>query len=397
MRSSVAGFLPMKSKKENLLRTVSTGKIIASPVGELRRLVRYELLSFGTRARVIAAGVGGALVVSALVLGVAAAGLGLLAVAAFVVALRRPCVLGPMVALLLPARETIVVLNAQVSPLEAVVGGGALGYLGYVLAARERVRLSMSDWTFMALVALIALSTVGPVDNSDRFRELILWGALAITFHAVRTHGEKPPGRTLLLVSLAVATIVEVSYALFEYIDRWSERFSALGGALVYPLPEGTLGHPNALAQFLVLAGLTVVALALGERGWVRPFGVLAGMAGSLALLVTFSRASWIAWTAGASVYLVERRARRPVLLMGAAAAAVALALALLDKGAIGARIASLFGGTSDLYGFRFALMGRAAEIAAEHPLTGSGHFEETGIYAGREALATHPHNLFLG
>lgn len=371
--------------------------MISSPVGKLRRLVRYELQSIGTGARLVAVVVGGALLTLAFAEGVAAAGLGFLAVVAFVVALRCPRLLGPMVALLLPARETIVLLNAQVAPLEAVVGGGALGYLGYVLAGRERIRLSMSDWTFMTLVALIALSTVGPVDNSDRFRELLLWGALAITFHAVRTHSEKPLGRTLLLVSLAVATIVEVSYALFEYLDRWSERFSVLGGALVYPLPQGTLGHPNALAQFLVLSSLTVVALAFAERRWFRLYGLLAGIAGSFALLVTFSRASWIAYTAGASLYLVERRARTPVLLLGAGVGAVALALALLDRGAIGARVASLFGATSDLYSFRLELMGRAAKIAAEYPLTGSGHFEETGIYAGREALATHPHNLFLG
>ena len=379
------------------MRTASTGKIIASPLGQLSRLVRNELMSYGTRARVGAVLITALLVVFAVVQGFAAAGLGFVAVAAFVVALRRPHLLGPIIALFLPARETLVVLNAQVAPLEAVVGGGALGYLGCVVAGRQRVRLSASDWTFLALTALIGLSTVGPVDNSDRFRELLFWSALAVTFHAVRTHSEHPQGRRLLLVSLAVATIVEVSYALFEYVERWSDRFSALGGALVYPLPQGTLGHPNALAQFLVLAGLTVIALALGEHGWRRLFGLLAGVAGSLALLVTFSRASWIAYTAGASVYLLERRARLTVLLVSAATGTAAGALAVLDKGAIGARVASPFGATSDLYGFRFELMERAAEIAAEHPLTGAGHFEETGIYAGREALATHPHNLFLG
>jgi len=338
-----------------------------------------------------------ALVVVAVVAGVVAAGLALLAVAAFIVALHRPYLLGPIIALLLPARDAAYVLNAQVAPLEAVVGGGALGYLSYLVAGNERFRLCLSDWTFAAFLALIALSTFGPVDDSDRFRELLFWSALAIAFHAVRTHFERPRHRRLLFGALAVATIAEASLALFEYIDRWSDRFFVLGGAIVYPLPQGTLGHPNALAQFLVLAGLTLVALALAERGSLRRFGLLAGVAGSLALLVTFSRASWIAFIAGVSVYLLERRARLPVLLVGAVVASVAAALALLDKGAIGARIASLLDVTSGLYDFRLELVGRAARTAAEHPLTGSGHFEETGIYAGREALATHPHNLFLG
>ncbi len=396
MRSSVAGFLPM-GKKENLVRTASTGKSIASPVGGLVHLARCEFRSFGTRGRVLAAGVGGVLVVSAPVLGVAAAGLGLLAVGAFLVALRRPYLLGPMVALLLPARESIVVLNAQVAPLEAVVGGGALGYLIFVTRDRERLRLSASDWTFAALLAFIAFSTVGPVDNSDRVRELLFWSALAVNFHAVRTQSENPRSRRLLLVSLAVAAIVEVSYALFEYVDQWSDRFSVLGGAIVYPLPQGTLAHPNALGQFLVLAGLTVLALALDERGWWRRVGLIAGVAGSLALAVTFSRTSWMACTAGISVYLVERRARLPVLLAGAAVALAAIALVALDAGAIGARIASLSNATTELYDFRFEVIGRGARIAADHPLTGSGHFAETGVYAGQEALATHPHNLFIG
>lgn len=379
------------------MRTASTGNTIDPPVGGFRHAVCSELLSFGVRARVAAALVAVALVALAAVAGVAAAGLGLLAVGAFVVAYRRPYLLGPSVALLLPANDTVVVLNAQVAPLEAVVGGGALGYLGFLATGHERFRVSVSDWTFAVLLACIALSTLGPVDNSDRAREVLFWSALALTFHAVRTHFGNPRDRRFLFLALATATIVEVSYALFEYADRWSERISALGGAFVYPLPQGTLDHPNALAQFLVLGGLTVVALGLGEPGWWRRVGLLVGIASSLALLVTFSRASWIACTAGAAVYLVERRARLPVLVVGGAAAVAALALALVDSGAIGARIASLSTGTSGLYDFRFELIARGARIAAQHPLTGSGHFEETGIYAGRETLATHPHNLFVG
>ena len=54
----------------------------------------------------------------------------------------------------------------------------------------------------------------------------------------------------LLFVALVMATLVEASVALFEYVDRWSERSTRLGGASVLPLPEGTLGHASALGQF---------------------------------------------------------------------------------------------------------------------------------------------------
>jgi O-Antigen ligase len=374
-----------------------TARAIQAPrevIGE----VRSRASSLGWR------GWSGAVVVTACVValavgaGLAAAGLALLAVGALVVCLRWPGALGPRAAAALPAGERVVVLGAQVAPLEAVVGGGAVGYVTYLFARHERPRIQPVHWVFVALVAAVAFSIVGPVDTSDRFRELLFWGALGVVFHSVTTHSGAARPRRFLLGGLALATLVEASVALYEYLDRWSERFSALGGAIVYPLPEGTLGHPNALAQFLVLGVLVTVALGLAERRVLRRLAIVTAVAGSLALVVTFSRASWIAIVAGASVYLLERRARRPLLAAGAALALGAAALALLDAGAIGARISSLFSARlGGLYDFRLELVRRAARIVADHPLTGSGHFEEVGVYAGRPDLATHPHNLFLG
>ena len=53
----------------------------------------------------------------------AVAGLGLLAVTAFVVAFSRPYLLGPFVALCCLRVSASHILGAQVAPLEAVVGG----------------------------------------------------------------------------------------------------------------------------------------------------------------------------------------------------------------------------------------------------------------------------------
>jgi O-antigen ligase len=330
--------------------------------------------------------------------GPVAAGLGALALVALVAGAIRTALIGPFVALLLPAGEPAHVLGAQVSPLEAVVGGAALGYLVGVVSRRERPRTALADWVFAALLAAMAISMLGPVDTSDRAREILFWGALGVVFHGVRCDLQRSRKTRGLLTALATSALIEASMGLYEYVDRWSDRFSSLHGAIVYPLPQGSMGHPNALAQFLVLVSLAVLALALAEGGAVRRLGFMVAGAGALALVVTFSRASWIAFAAGASVYLVDRRTRRPVLAGGAVALAAAAGLALFNGGAIGARISSLFGSeSSELYDFRFELMGRAARIVAAHPLTGSGHFEESGVYAGRPDLATHPHNLFLG
>ena len=340
------------------------------------------------------------LVALALGSGFTATGLGLLALVSLVTAYLRPNLLGPFVALVLPFSESAIVLGAQVSPLDAVLGGGAIGYIAHLATQRERVRLGLADWTFAALLVFIALSTVGPVDNSDRLRELLVWGALGVVVHSITV--QLPYQRylrlRLILIALAASTLFEASFALYQYVDRWSARVSLLGGGIVYPLPTGTLTHHNALGQFLVLSVLAILALALADRGGVRRLGFLAVGAGSLALVVSLSRASWIAFAIAVSVYLLERRTRRPVLVAGAVAAAGAVTLGFLDAGAIGSRISSLFGSDAvSSYDSRLELVERGVRIAADHPLTGSGRFEETVVTSGLPDFAAHPHNLFVG
>ena len=375
-----------------------TGNAVDSRIRLIGGAFKSELPALGRYARLGIAAVVAVLVALIVAGEPAAAVLTALALGALVVGYARPYLLAPLVAVLLPAGERIEVVHAQVSPLEAVVGGGALGYLVRVLLREEPFRMEVPDWVFAVLVACVGLSTIGPVDNSDRLREFLVWGALGVVFHAARVRLGERRALKALLGALAVSTVVEASIALFEYLDRWSDRFSLLHGALVYPLPTGTLDHPNGLAQFLVLSVLVVLALALAERGALRQFGFLAAAAGSFALVVTFSRASWIAFAVGGAVYLLERRTRIPALIVAGVASAGALALVLLDAGAIGSRVSSLFRGEAGgLYDFRVELAGRAARIAWDHPLAGAGRFEELGDYAGRPALATHPHNLFLG
>ena len=254
----------------------------------------------------------------------------------------------------------------------------------------------MFHWIFAVLVVFIGLSMLGPAEVSGQRHAFLLWGALGCVCHAVTTYLDSRRNARLLIVGLAVPTLVEAALAFSEYIGSWSQRFFRLNGAIVYPLPKGTLGHANALGQFLVLASLAIFALVLAERGVPRWCGLLAASAGGLALVVTFSRASWIAFAVGACVYIVERKARARVVTAGVVVAGVAAVLALVVRGAIGERISSLFT-ASRLSSFRIELWERAARIVVAHPLTGSGHFREVGIYAGRPDVATHPHNLFLG
>jgi O-antigen ligase len=389
--------------EENVLRyersTGGTGTLDATAAGTAGVVVWGRRRR---RRRLAWAGVGAAAAVVVGVLavagGLAAGALGLVAIVTAAIAFARPYLLGPVVALMLPGGYRYEVLDAHVSALEAVVGGGALGYVVYLTTRPSDRRVGLVHCAFAAFVVLIFLSTLGPADDSDQLRIGVFWGALGFVFHAVTTHLSNRREVRLLLAGLVIATFVEAGLALEDYIVHWSDRYFALGGAIVYPLPNATLVHPNALAMFLVLAVLAIVALALAERGVVRGVCLLVAGAGSLALVTTFSRASWIAFAAGAAVYLLDRRTRIPVVVVGAVTAVTCTVLILVHEGAVGARIASLWtattGGLSD---FRLQLAEKGASIAAAHPLTGAGHFYEMGIYAGRFDFARHPHNLFLG
>jgi O-antigen ligase len=328
----------------------------------------------------------------------ALAGLAALALGAGLVAQAHPVLLGPLVALALPAGQATETLGVQVAPLDAVAGGGAIGYLASVAAGRASLALRGSSWLYLAFVACVAVSTFGPVDDGERIRTLLVLAALGVAFHAVSSDVARPRGRRLLLAGLAVAALVEAAVALYEYVDRWSDRYDLRDGAIVYPLPQATLGHANALAQFLVLACLALAALASPERGVARRLGLAVSGIAALALLVTFSRGAWIALSLGVIVYALDRRLRRRVMLGVAVVLAVGAALTFASDGAVAARIGSLFSSdTTSASNFRVELVERGIDTALDHPLTGTGTFHEFGVYAGRTDVATHPHNLLLG
>jgi len=349
------------------------------------------------RAAKIGIAASGATLALGLAGGPVAGGLTLLAFAAAVTAFYRPDLFGPLVLLVLPAGTRIELLHSVVAPLETAVGGGALGYAARLLIRPEERRFQPAHWIFAAFVLFVGLSGFGPA-GGQQIHEFLFVGALGFLFHSVTTHLDHPRRRHVLLIALAIPIVIEISLTFYEYVDRWSQRFSRLGGAIVYPLPEGTLRHANALGMFLVFAGLAVVALALAEHGAFARWGMIVAGASGPALLVTFSRASWIALAAGACVYLAERRTRTVVLAIGLVGAVGGAFLALATRGAIGQRITSLFTvETNGLSDFRVVLARKAAHIAATHPLTGTGRFEVAGTYAGRPDIATHPHNMFLG
>jgi hypothetical protein len=316
------------------------------------------------------------------------------------VGLLDPPSVAPFLALLLPigfARTSV--HGVQVDLLHAAVVGTAAGYALRLFRARRRPELRAPDVAFAAFVVGVAISGAGPVSKPVWLHSLVFFGGLALVFHcAVRELVERA-ARRRFYVALAAAAVFESIYGIVQYVQASHSRFFRLGGAIVYPLPKGTLEHSNALGEFLVPCVLVLLGAALAEEGRRRRLGLAVVLITLLGVATPFSRGAWLALAAGVLVLIVGDRQHRRVLSIGAVALVlIATAVALFDKGPLGRRLSSPFRHDAfSLYGFRATLARRAADVIVRHPLTGAGRFSAQGVYAGRLTVATHPHDLLLG
>lgn len=109
--------------------------------------------------------------------------------------------------------------------------------------------------------------------------------------------------------------------------------FQSLGGAS----PDTTFGNRVLLGSWMALAIALAFALARGERGRWRAIEYAAVAVGALALGFVGSRGAWLGAGAGIGVTLLAGRVRgRSIAIVGAAAIAVVLAVALAGGEAAG-------------------------------------------------------------
>jgi O-antigen ligase len=288
--------------------------------------------------------------------------------------------------------------GVQVGLLDALLWGTAVGYASSFVRARRLPELTPADVAAAAFVVGVGISGASAVGKGLWIHELALWGSLAAIFHCSIRALREPGARRLFFACLGVTVAVEAIYAIEQFVSAAGSRFSRLGGAIIYPQPQATLQHPNALGAFLAVAALLLAGKALGAHRRARWVWAALAMLGAIGAVVPFSRGSWISLAAGAVVlvFLLDRRHRRAVGAVLAAAGAAAVAVGAFDDGALGARLRS-FGDVTDLNGFRVTIARRALHLIAAHPIEGAGRFLEAGIYAGRRTVATHPHDLLLG
>lgn len=157
--------------------------------------------------------------------------------------------------------------------------------------------------------------------------------------------------------------------------------------------------NANAFAEVLVLLVPIAVALLLGMRskGW-KLIGLGAAGLGCIALLMTYSRASWVGMAVAVLVFVfLWNRKLLPALFVLAAACIPFLPDTILT------RIQTIFNPNDSSTSSRLPLYEAAVKGVISAPVTGAGlgadavrqYVKEYGLYHG-DAPFTHSHNIYL-
>lgn len=159
-------------------------------------------------------------------------------------------------------------------------------------------------------------------------------------------------------------------------------------------------GNPNSFAQMLVMLIPLGVALFLGSKKRLcRGVGLLSAGLGTVALIMTYSRASWVGLAASAVVFLFFwNRKLLPVL------AVLGLASLPLLPGAVLRRILSIFNPQDSSMASRLPLAKAGLRLISAHPILGAGLGGDAVRQLCTDLKAfdtdytpfTHTHNIYI-
>jgi hypothetical protein len=269
-------------------------------------------------------------------------------------------------------------LNISVTTvaLFAVFGGLVLRWL---LARPAPPGLGVAVWPLGCYVVAVAASVVTAGDRVlAAYWVLLLVQTFFLFVYLARVLRSRDD--LLFVASMLVAGL------LVESLIMWWQWFGhpptpeVPNVAPGQPLPSvsnelrmtGTFGSPNAagayLAMFLPLAATMVIMPV--QKLW-RWTGAAAFASGVFALVVTFSRGSWVAF-AIAATFLIGVALRRR-LVKGNVVAVLGAVVILAVIALRGIILSRLFGGDAGSASARFPLVGIAWRVITKHPLTGVG------------------------
>lgn len=262
---------------------------------------------------------------------------------------------------------------------EAVLAGCAVALVVLAWARRRAVGLDALDAALVGLVAVDLAASIGVVDPDVARRSTLVSAALAGV--ALDLRGRAPLDRrwvgaiALGLCTLAAVVVVAESYALGPHLSLPSYA------------PGVTIGQRNNAGHVLAvaLAGLAGAVLVT-ER--LRPIALVPAIGLAAALILTRSRAAWLAALVGLAIAITasmlagpprRRTAGRVVVLCAAIALGMALPLAV--RPSLAWRDASPYADTASRLldaregsgRGRLVQWGTSLALAAEDPILGVG------------------------
>ncbi len=287
-------------------------------------------------------------------------------------------------------------------------------WLGALALARRRISFAPRVLT-LPIAGITAFGIVSIFSSVDRdlsiyhsVRLLMLFGMYLFIVNEIRSIGE-------IILPIALQVFVQAAVGIGQVLQQHSLGLSQLGelsldparrgistvwsGTAISLRAYGLTDHPNILGGSLAFALLFIAIWYVDAKSeWRIPAVGLFGL-GALALLLTFSRAAWLALGAGAALtiaLLLAARQTRAVtnwLALIAAAVIFVAPFAWQNTGYLDARLnpnePSMFTGENRAVAERTSLNAATLAIFQAHPLLGTGL--GTVAFAMRAAYTSFP------
>ena len=269
-------------------------------------------------------------------------------------------------------------------PKELILHGAACLAAAFALRGARRMPLGLVDLLLVAYVVLSALAALGALNGWLAFRAVAVTISSVALFWTARAIGRAGIGAPLLGM-LAFSSVLGAVTGLLQ----------AYGVELPFEsarrAPGGMFGNRNFMAHLVAMMLPLIAYLSIVSRARVAPLlGSLGLAVAAAALLLSRSRAAWLAVAAGLALFAIEGIAvsglwrdaqirRRLGLLVGAAALGVALALTVpnaLEWRSRHPYLESLAGVANFREGSgrgRLVQFGNSLRMAADYPLLGVG------------------------
>lgn len=248
---------------------------------------------------------------------------------------------------------TIVLAVVLWLPLMVRRGARGIPRVGFEVPA-----LVFLGWSLVSMIFTGAEANV--------FATWVRYASYVVLVYVVATVTTRPSGRRLVLWAVTLAGSVTVAQGLIQYVQPAAQIGMTGLDPTVSTRVFATFENPNFFAEFLVMLFAATLALVFIERGLLRYAATGLLVAEAMALLLTYTRGSWLALAVGlvVAVMMIDTKLLVPFLLGGAA-------LVPVVPGAL-ARVMSIFSleGTAS---YRMSLWRVAGTAIREHPIVGYG------------------------